>query len=814
MTNQDFDRLVNSIRDDVPEAGAVRAAAERVRERLGAPANDMCSQFRADFDAYRAGRLADGRRMLLEDHLHSCVACRREYSGARNTVVIPISRSKHLIRRMQWAAAAVLIGAASIGAYALAPRIDRAMAPSGARATVASVAGTLVLVSESTTVPLAAGAAIAEGQEIRTGKNSRAIIRLRDGSRIEMAERSDLEVTERWSGKTIRLERGSVMVEAAKQGRSRLEVATPDTLVSVKGTIFGVTWGLKGSRVSVVAGEVKVDHSGTSRLLHRGDQAATDQSMVRTSVATDIAWSQNASQYLALLGDLAAIQAQIDQIPAPGLRYTSALLDRVPPASAVVASIPNLSQTLSQATQIFDDRAAQSASFAAWWNGPRSQAIRKAVDQARAVSDYLGSEIVLAAPVNGPPIVLAEVRQAGLDAYLTQVGFTGPRAFNGNLVVLGAAAVPPVGPFPASPLGAQLLQSYQNGAGILLAANMEQIISQNVPVTNVTNPIASTVNPAALAGVDNLRFVVAESKTSQASPLNTASFTFSSARHGLASWLASPGPMGSLEFVSPEASFATSFVTRDPRQLLSELLAAVGPQAAAVLSTIQQQTGFSPLDDVAGSLGGEATIAVDGPLLPIPSWKVAVEVDNPSRLEWAIEQAVAASLRNAPDSGIALANQSVNGQTFYTLTLAKFKIEYIFVDGYLLMAPNRALLTSSIDGRASGQTLSRSASFRAQLPLDTNVDFSALAYYNLGSAVGPIVDQLNASGLLTAEQQKQISALTANRQPTLVYVYGSPNQILVGSRNSLAGLGLDTLSALGFSPAIAPLLRTLSLAPQ
>jgi hypothetical protein len=322
------------------------------------------------------------------------------------------------------------------------------------------------------------------------------------------------------------------------------------------------------------------------------------------------------------------------------------------------------------------------------------------------------------------------------------------------------------------------------------------------------------LNPAAIVGVDNLRFVVAESKTSLASPMNTASLTFSSARHGLASWLASPGPMGSLEFVSPQASFATAFVTRDPRQLLSELLAAAGPQAAVVLNIIQQQAGFSPLDDVAGSLGGEATIAVDGPLLPIPSWKIAVEVDNPARLEWAIEQAVTASVRNAPDSGIALTNQGVNGQTFYTLTLPKFRIEYVFVDGYLVLAPNRALLTSAIDGRASGQTLSRSASFRAQLPLDTHVDFSALAYYNLGGTVGPIVDQLNASGLLTSEQQKQISALTANRQPTLVYVYGSPDQILVGSRNSLAGLGLDTLSALGFSPMVAPLVRTLSLAPQ
>ena len=814
MTNQDFDRLVNSVRDDVPNAEVARAAAERVRERLGVAEgpDEFCAQFRAAFDAYRTGRLLEGRRMLVEDHLHSCVVCRREYSGAQNVLVIP-KRSRPVARRLGWAAAAaLLIGATAITGYALAPSIDRAMAPSGARGTVASVAGTLVLVSEAATVPLAAGAEIPEGQEIRTGRGSRAVIRLRDGSLVEMAERSDLALTERWSGKTIRLARGSVLVEAAKQRRGRLEVATPDSLVSVKGTIFGVTWSLKGSRVSVVQGEVKVDHGGLSKLLYRGQQSATDQSMALTTVATDISWSQNAAQYLAMLGDLAAIQKQIDQIPPPGLRFTSNLLNRVPPASVVVASIPNLSQTLAQATQIFDDRAAQSASFATWWNGTRAQGIRQAMDHVRAVSNYLGDEILVAAPLSGPPIVLAEVRQAGLDAYLTQIGMTGPRAFDGNVVVLGATTVPPVGQFPASPLGAQLLASYQNGAGLLLAANMEQIVTQHVSTAVVSNPAAP--NPAAIVGFDNLRFVVAESKTSAASPLNTASFTFSSARHGLASWLATPGPMGSLDFVSPQPSFATAFVTRDPRQLLSELLAAVGPQATAALAAIQLNAGFSPLDDVAGSLGGEATIAVDGPLLPIPSWKVAVEVDNPTRLEFAIEQAVAAAQRNAPQSGIALSNETVSGRTFYTLTIAKMPIQYVFVDGYLLIAPNRGLLTSAIDGRSSGQTLPASTTFRAQLPLDTHTNFSAIAYYNLGSAVGPIVDQLNASGLLTPDQQKQISTLTANRAPTLVYAYGSTDQILVGSRNSIAGMGLDALSSLGLGSAVGPLVRTLSLAPQ
>jgi hypothetical protein len=810
INNKDFDRLVNSIRDDAPDAEAARAAGDRVRERLGAgeSPNEFCAQFRADFELYRASKLAEGRRMLVEDHLHSCMACRREYSGAVKVMMMP-TRSRPVNRRLGWAAAAaVVLGALGISGYALSPRIDRAMAPSGARGTVDSVAGTLALVSESATTPLALGAEIAEGQEIRTGKGSRAVIRLRDGSLVEMAERSDLQLTERWSGKTIRLARGSVLVQAAKQRRGHLEVATPDSLVSVKGTIFGVTRGLKGSRVSVIQGEVRVDHGGQSQLLHHNDQMATDQSMASTTVANDISWSQNAAQYLAMLGDLAAIQKQVDQIPPPGLRYSSQLLDRVPPASVVVASIPNLSQTLAQATQIFDDRAAQSASFATWWKGTQGQGIRQAMDQARAVSAYLGDEILLAAPWKGPPIILAQVRQAGLDTYLAQIGITSPRAFDGNLVVLGATAVPSSGQFPTSPLGAQLLASYQNGAGILLAANMEQIVSQNVSTSVVSNPAAP--NPAAIVGFDNLRFVVAESKTSAASPLNTASFTFSGARHGLASWLAAPGPMGSLDFVSPQASFATSFVTRDPRQLLSELIAAAGPDFSADLNKIQQTAGFSPLDDVAGSLGGEATIAVDGPLLPTPSWKVAVEVDNPTRLEWAIEQMVASIQSNAPQSGVTLTNETVNGRTFYSLTLAKMPVQYVFVDGYLLLAPSRGLLTSAIDGRTSGQTLAASSTFRAQLPLDTNTNFSAIAYYNLGSAVGPIVDQLNSSGLLTADQQKQISSLTANRAPTLVYAYGSTDQITVGSRNSIAGLGLDALSSLG----LGPLMRTLSLAPQ
>jgi len=789
MTNQEFDNLLNSIREEQPSPQAEEAAADRVRERVFST-SEMCAPFRAEFDAYRAKTLSEGRRMLLEDHLHSCVACRREFSGTVNAPVVSISSKRPIGRIAMWAAAAAVVVA---GAATLPPVLDRALAPSGPRGTVASVDGSLFLVSDQGSRALAPGAEVSEGQEIRTGKGSRAVIRLRDGSMVEIAERSDLKLTERWREKTVRLERGSVVVEAAHQGWRRLEIATPDCLVTVRGTIFSVSRGLKGSRVSVVQGEVAVEQGGNSQLLNPGDQTTTNQSMAVTTVATDVAWSQNAAKYLAMLGDLAAISARIDQIPPPGLRYTTRLLDRVPANSVIVVALPNLGQTLAEATQIIEDRTRESAPLKAWWDG-EGQEVRQMLTQVREVSNFLGEEVLLTVQPNGAnfgnPVILAEVTQPGLGEYLSLHGFMQPVAFEGNVVALGAAVVPPLSGFSATPFGAGILDHYRTGAGMLFASNMEQIVSGAV-----INSDPSMPNPLAITGIDNLRFVIAESKSNLGIPENTAALSFSGARHGLASWMTTPGPIGSLEFVSPDASFAMAVVTRNPREMISELLAALGPKAADALNEFQQNAGINPVDDIAGALGGEATLAIDGALLPFPSWKVAIEVDDPARLQAAIEHAVAVVQQTHPGE-VSLVNEDVNGRTYHTISLAQTAVQlnYVFVDGYWLLAANRGLIDSAIQARASALTLTRSPAFRGQLPLDGQLNFSALAYYNLGPAVGPIIDQLKASGLMSPEQQQQVAALTGNRAPTLVYAYGEPQRILVGSRGGITGMGLNAFA--------------------
>jgi hypothetical protein len=754
MTNQDFDRLLESVRRNVPDSAA---AAARVRQRLQRADGGACAIFRADFAALRAGALSEARRMLVEDHLVCCGACRRAYAGERATVLEMPRRSGQ-----GWVWRGLAVAAVLAMAVVLPAALERSLAPEGARAVVASLEGSLVAVRADGTAALAVGAEIGEAQWVRTGPDSRAVLRMRDGSLLEMAERSTLALHQGWRNKMVRLERGQVIIEAAPQHGGRLEVATADARVSVKGTIFSVAAAFGGSRVSVIEGVVQVQPLGGAAVtLRRGAQTATGGS-APTAVAEEIAWSRNAARYAALLADLESVREQIARIPMPGLRYASRLLDRVPVSSVAVAAMPNLGHVLDEANRIFENKARESAVLAEWWNASGALQMRAVLDRARAMSAFLGEEIVVALPRHGPPLMLAELRpEVGREQFgaeLARGGFPGPVAYEGNLVALGAAAVPPPSGFAATPLGARMLERYRAGAGLLFAMNAGEVRA-GAPVG------------AAVTGFDRVRFVVAEQKGSLAAPEHTAVLTFDGPRRGLASWLAAPAPMGSLEFVSAEATFAAAFVTRNPREMLEDLLAAKFlPQDLARAEL---------LAEIAGSLGGEVTIAFDGGLLPTPAWEIAVEVQDTGRLRAALGRLLGTE-------------ETVDGRTFYAWTGGAKPVQSTFADGYWLLAPDRALLLRAIANRAAGLTLPRSAAFRAQLPSDGPGFFSGLLYYNPGAMLGPAIDQLKAAGMLP-QQSQHIELLTANRAPGLVYIYGEPDAIRAGSKSALFPLAMQAL---------------------
>jgi uncharacterized protein (TIGR03435 family) len=142
------------------------------------------------------------------------------------------------------------------------------------------------------------------------------VVALADGSRIEMRPETELRLEAATDGARIRLNRGSVIVTAAKRRTGHLYVQTRDVTVSVVGTVFLVNADEAGSRVAVIQGEVRVEQSGATRSLRPGEQVLTNPRMEAGFVSEQISWSRHAEDHLALLQ-----QATIAPGPAVPLKF-------------------------------------------------------------------------------------------------------------------------------------------------------------------------------------------------------------------------------------------------------------------------------------------------------------------------------------------------------------------------------------------------------------------------------------------------------------------------------------------------------------
>jgi len=269
----------------------------------------------------------------------------------------------------------------------------------------------------------------------------------------------------------------------------------------------------------------------------------------------------------------------------------------------------------------------------------------------------------------------------------------------------------------------------------------------------------------------------------------------------VAGWLAEPAALGTMDFVSPNAAFSVSMALREPGWMLNDLfrsLRADNPNFDEDIDRMNRETGVR-IHDLATALGGEFTFAIDGALLPLPSWKVAVEVYDPAKLQMTLERFIETFNQHATscdDCKMQITKQDNAGRTVYTVTSKKipYEIYYTFVDGYLLAAPEMNLLTRAIQNRATGYVLSRSEAFRSQLPTDGRMNFSALIYHNLGSAIAPMAKQLGSMNGVSQSQRASIEALAANSAPGLVYAYGKPDSIVVASQGTFFGLSLNGLA--------------------
>lgn len=814
------------------DAAALQAAAE-----AGIPL-ESCAAFQALLPAYRAGRLTPARRVLVEDHLHQCVTCRHALHGEARIAAAPVAAAPRRPGRAPgwgYAAAAVIVIAA---VAAWAGRAGILPGQSSALATLVEAGGGAYAVSGTAVRPVEAGYVLDSGASVRTNGAGAQVI-LRHGTRLELGQRTEVKLARGWTGTTVYLLHGEMIVRAQSQGwLRRLHVATSDSQITDQGTIFSVAHGLLGSRVAVAAGRVDFTYSRDGReqsqTVGAGQEASSNPRLALVPLQNAFGWSRNAGQYLALLGELSSMDKQLEALSSPAPRHQSELVGLVPGNAFLYAALPNLNQTLGQMQQILQGNLSSSPVLSAWWNQAgkdgqtNGQAVEGMLNRLQQMTGYLGDEIAVAAapaPQAGA-VVLAAVNRPGLAAALEALPvppgapaiqvLSAPAAagtgrskklmvwigdgrliasHNGALLqecaALAASTAP--GPFLRSGLYQKVAPLYQSGASWILAADLNQLRSMHVH---------GKVSPPASAG-SHPAYVVARTQLRSTGTPTSIEVDFSGPRSGVFGILGTPGPMGGLAFISPQATVALSFLTQSPAQLLALMHGHEHGHAPAAVGTPRQQALQADWNNLASTLGGEFTAAQDGPIVPAPGWKAVIEVNDSLAAQNDIAQLVRDV--NAMEPGnkqLAMTQQNSNGFSIYVLNqggAARPVLAYTFAGSYLLAGSSVGEVEDGLQTQASGTGLSASSQFQALLPQNGQTNFSALIYHNMNKSLAPVVQKVLPS--VPASYRAAVQALLANTTPGLSYVYAQPDSIELASSRGLLGLTLGDLLALQLHPA-------------
>src|SRR5215212_11668180 len=191
-----LDKVTAEIRNEKVNPATVSAAADRVWARVSEAAGatefqlpaveriESCADFQSLIPAHLAGKLSEARSLLLVDHTHECIPCRKamnEVRAKRSATVKPLARKTRYTLQpvvMRWGIAAALV--IGFGLLAL-PFVQRFWPYGDFDATVQAAEGQVFQVADTRTASVSAGAKLQKGEKVRTAKDGHAVVRLGDG---------------------------------------------------------------------------------------------------------------------------------------------------------------------------------------------------------------------------------------------------------------------------------------------------------------------------------------------------------------------------------------------------------------------------------------------------------------------------------------------------------------------------------------------------------------------------------------------------------------------------------------------------------
>jgi len=577
----------------------------------------------------------------------------------------------------------------------------------------------------------------------------------------------------------------------------------------------------------------------------------------------DVPWLQELDKYPGLLPELSRLVEKLQHdVQFPPGRSESRLMPLLPDSTFSYVAFPNYGDVAHQVLQIIRKEMPESSVLRDWWqHGAPAKAGPVAEDSLEKfyrLSQYLGEEIATSATLevrNPKLLVVAEIRKPGLKMFLQQLlnelpGKSKPpvRVFDPQELtraedrgpsqeflvlvrpdfVVGALDLATLRgfntlldrrsrEFGSTPFGQRIAQAYVGGVTIFGAADIHSILSQ------VPHGTPQTESTFQLSGFSDMKYLLWEHTTAAGQASGQAELSFTRPRHGAASWLSVPAPIGSLDFVSPGAIVVGTALLKSPVEIFAdvrEMVSVSNPNAFAALDLSEQALKVSLKEDLLRHLGGEITFELDslGPLddkgkqpTPVrfrtnevmqgvepplaPVWKAILSVNEPDRLQQTL-----ATLFTA--AHIAPERHDNGGLAFYTVRVPSkpnVDVAYAFVDGYLVIASSRETLARAVRLHKTGESLGKSRKFLSLLPPGHPSGVSALFYED------PIAAVAMQIRLLAPDIAGAFPKFNVESMPVMVCAYGEKTAIREASTSVAFDAGAVLVVA---AVAIPNLLRS------
>lgn len=454
------------------------------------------------------------------------------------------------------------------------------------------------------------------------------------------------------------------------------------------------------------------------------------------------------------------------EVTMPAPRTQSIVLPVLPKGTTFYMALPNYGEAAHESLEIFKQELQASPTLREWWQktarGAQGTKIEDLIERFYQLSQYMGDEIAISGTTDGREpkvLVVAQIRKPGLKDALQQCLSELSTGSNANVRILDkqqlatAENAPSkhgfivlVRPdwvvastdldtlrsfsahldsgernFVSTPFGGHVAEEYKDGATMVGGADVHTILGQ-FPQSTPQAQLAFQ-----RAGFADMNYLVWKQKRANGDSFGDGELSFIGPRHGIASWLDVPGPMGGLNFASPNALMVASMRLKNPAAMYDdvwEMASSANPNARSAISAFEQMLGLSFRDDLLGKLTGEITIELDR-VAPTPAWRAILGVKDTASLQHTLSKLFTAT-------HVVTGQAEESGITYYTVAVPSGRtateITYAYAPGYLILSSSHGAVRNAIELHRGGGSLGKSAKFLAALPAGHPSGASALIY--------------------------------------------------------------------------------------